>query len=148
MGWTDISASRKDADSPLDEDLISDLDDNTTYNHDRAIRSGTHATGVRTCMARGRESFSGSAISTIDVPIDFTAQTDGDPNFGAEPIVCITLEENTGGDVWAPTDSPTHYIADGSLTTAGCTVSIKWLATKDFQGWVHWIAIGTVTTGE
>ncbi len=147
MGWTDISASRKDADSPIDEDLTGDLNDNTVYNHERAIRSGTHALGVRTCIARGRESFTVTSNSTIAVPIDFTAQDDGDPNFGAEPNVLLSLEEDTTGYNWQNT-SVAHYIEDATLTTSGCTVRIKWLDTQSWKGWVHWIAIGTVTSGE
>jgi hypothetical protein len=147
MGWTDISASRKDADSPLDEDLFSDLDDNTTYNYERAIRSGTHATGVRTAMARGKTSFSGSSISTIDVVLDFTAADDGAPSFSASPIVTTALEENTSGSSWA-TVIAAHHIKGGTLSATGCTIDVNWGGQANYQGWVHWVAIGDVTSGE
>ncbi len=148
MGWADIPAGWLASDSAFDEDLVDGLDDNTTYNHECAIRSGTHTTGVRTCMSRGRESFTPTSINTIAVPIDFTAPAEDDPNFGAEPIVCIALEENTSGDDWLG-GLVMCYIEDGTLTTSGCTVRINWVAAaQDFWGWVHWIAIGDVTSGE
>ncbi len=102
-GWTDISASRKDADSPIDEDLIGDLDDNATYNHERAIRSGTHTTGVRTCMARGRTAFDWSTTRVGTVSITFaTDADDGDPNFLAAPRVYATLAEDaTSSQEWS-----------------------------------------------
>ncbi len=127
--------------------MLGDLNDNTVYNKGHAIRSGTHALGVRTCIARGRESFTGSGIITISVPIDFTAQDDGDPNFGAEPNVLLSLEENTAGDNWL-TQLVALYVEDATLTTSGCTARVRWGASNNYQGWVHWIAIGTVTSGE
>lgn len=147
MGWTDISASRQDADSPIDEDLVGDIIANTEYNHDNAVRGGTHALGVRLAMARGRTAFGGSSISTIDVVIDFTAGEDGVPNFSDTPIVTTSIEEDTGGSSWGGVIAA-HHIKGGTLSGTGCTVDINWGGTAAYYGWVHWIAIGKVTSGE
>ena len=153
MGWTDISASRKDADSPIDEDLIGDMDANSIYNFDHAVRSGTHATGVRTAMARGTQGFSGSSWASLSVLVNFnTSHEDGQPNFLAAPIVAISLEEIDAGDNW-DNYNIASYIEHGTLTATQCYVKVRFTddtgeVSKDWEGKVHWIAIGLVVSGE
>ncbi len=149
-GWTDISASRKDADSPIDEDLFSDLDDNTTYNHERAIRSGTHATGVRTCIARGKTAWSFATGEYVIVLIEFDTALDGDPNFLAAPTVIMTLEEDpAGSDEWLG-EQPSVYLEETTVTASQCSGTVQFTPSSSLtvQGWIHWIAIGTVMAGE
>jgi hypothetical protein len=155
--FTVISDGRVDADSPIDEDLITDLRENDEYLFERAVRAGTHATGVRLAIARGADDFSdATADGTVSFSGTITFSTadsdDGDPNFDVAPRVILTIERN-GGDAWTANITamriPLH-ITDGSLSTTGftwgfeCTVA----GPNNIVGKVHWIAIGTVTTGE
>jgi hypothetical protein len=85
--WTTITDARIDADSPIDEDLMTDIRENAEYLYERHVRSGTATTGVRTIMARGKSSaqslsLDGTGNGSDTVAITFsTDATDGAPAF-------------------------------------------------------------------
>jgi hypothetical protein len=130
--------------------LIADLDDNATYNHDHAIRSGTHVTGVRTCMARGKTLFSWSAADSGTQAVLFSNAEDGDPDFLTAPIVTLSLQESPSGDAWLNKGPVAVHIDGGTLDENGFTAQIDFFQgdTLDATGWVHWIAIGEIQVGE
>lgn len=160
--YTTITDGQVDAESPLDEDLMSELRDNTAYNYERALRVGTNTTGVRRAMACGRKAWSitcsGSNGSTT-VAITFSSDAeDGNPNFdsGATPVVLFSLEEDdTGAEVdWGtnPADHVQAWIETGTLAYTGCTITIDVKnaagATDVYNGFLHWMATAAVTSGE
>jgi hypothetical protein len=149
MGWTDISDSRIDADSFVNVGLVGDMTANPVYNHDHAIRSGTHTTGARTCMARGKTQFSWSDVTTGTQAVSFSDALDGDPNFLAAPVVSMRLEESPAGEDWVSNGPATVYLEDDTLDEAGFTARVDFSGSAfDPTGWVHWIAIGEVQAGE
>lgn len=159
MGWNTIADGSVDADSPVNETLMTNMRDNMVYNHDRAVRSGTHATGVRLAIARGTYDFNITIVTgTVSHAFTFaTDATDGDPNFSAAPLVVFGMEERivTGGGTdcdWATDDTVvTANIQDGTLSSTGMTVDITCRTDSSdtyCKGTLHWVAFGAVTSGE
>lgn len=160
MAWTDIADSAFDADSPITEDLLEDVVENAEYNHERALRCGTHAVGVRLVMARGKEAFeftadgSGYGSSTQNVVFENDA-LDGDPNFTSAPVVYICLEEDDANTAWIAStginaDEWIAHISD-TPTADGFTAKVggkSLTASQVYNGFFNWIAIGAVTSGE
>ncbi|MCP4898882.1 MAG: hypothetical protein GY906_18070 [bacterium] len=161
MGWTDIDDTTFDAESPNVEGLFEDIVENTEYNFEHAVRGGTHAAGVRLATARGAVSF--TAVSQTLLQVDITLNgggtdcDDGDPNFDAAPRVILTIREDptsandftSGG---ASSFNEMHYwIEEGYPTTATCRCQV-WMddgsAGPNYKGMIHFIAVGTVTSGE
>jgi hypothetical protein len=160
MGWTDIADSAFDADSPITEDLLEDIVENVEYEHERALRCGIHATGVRLAMARGKKAFSfsadGSGYGSATATVTFSSDAlDGDPNFTSAPVVYMCLEEDDADTAWLVTgginaDEWIAHISDTPSTTGfTAKVAAKSLtASQDYDGFFNWIAIGAVTAGE
>ncbi len=153
--WTNIAAGSVDVDSPITTTLLTNLRDNGAYNNERALRSGTHATGVRLAFARGKEAISdttdGGGLAKIVATITFSSgSTDGNPNFTSVPTVYVCLEEDTIGAAWTDVHL-WHVFVDDIPTTSGFTATVfgSGLAnTTVYNGFVNWIAVGPVTSGE
>ena len=163
--WTTISDSRVDADSPVTESLVTDLRENTEYNHERAVRSGTHGAGVRVATAKGRTAFSdttdGSGDVTTTASITYSTDADDsvDPNFSANVRPVWSLEEDSSGgnQAWvnftsSGTDTLTAYVLDGTADDGlGFNVSVVFgggAATTAVAGFINWKVEGTVASGE
>ena len=128
MGWTDIANSEFDVDSPITETLMTEIVENGEYNHDHALRTGTHATGVRMAFARGVNSteFSigtnASGEGNDNVTITFSDATDGDPKFDSAPNMWFSFTEGTTAPAWASTAVFSAYILQGTLSATQATV--------------------------
>lgn len=156
--WTAISDARIDAESPIDEDLVTDIRENAEYLHERAVRAGTHGTGVRLAIARGKvydtaaTDGSGNMSSIALAPVTFSTDAlDGNPNFSSAPVVVISIEESSTDDEWTTSYSVQCNIREASVATTGFTA--EWFvtgatATATIGAYIHWIAIGPVTAGE
>ena len=154
--YTNISASRVDADSPVDEEFGGDAADNDQHLFEHALRCGTYATGVRLALARGATdldiNLDGSGNGQSSDAITFTTALDGNPAFSVAPT-CIGLvfeELSTGGDVGTPTSLMVR-IEEGSLSTSGFTVvtTVRGggaTVTVDFR--IHWAFVGAPSSGE
>lgn len=163
MGWTSITSTRYDADSPIDEDLMGDIVGNGNFLFDSAIRCGTFAVPVRLAEARERHSGGGTESSGFRVTVTVSptygvgaSADDGNANFASAPRVVFSLEEDTSsgsGQDW-DTDDITitrAYIPDGTISTTGfsCTIVFDGVTSSaDVDFYLHWIAIGPVTPGE
>ena len=157
--WTDISAARLDADSPVDEDLSNDLNDNDKSIRERQLRCGIHSAGVRLALARNATTLdvtlSSNSGQSTDAIVFSSGAADGNPNFSATPT-CIGLvfeELSSGADLGATGGiSITCQIEEGSLSTTGFTAITTVLnagtasGTVDFK--LHWAFVGPVTSGE
>jgi len=156
MAWTDISSSREDQDSPVDEDLMGDIIDNTEYNFDHAVRGGTHATGVRLAIARGYvqvlDTTVGADYKKTGTVTFSTDAADGNPNFDSSPFVWMTVREILGGgtyDTWSTAIySVSPYIEDVSPTDFDWCVQFHNGGDPDIGFQLWWMAIGAVTAGE
>lgn len=159
MGWTSISDTRTDSDSPVDEDLLVDLSDNSQYNYDHALRCGTDSSGVRLVLARGAiEIDETSVIADVAMTGTVTFATvghadDGDPNFNSTPRIEFGFEEDsTGGYVeWKATAGVRAW---GAVLTAVSSTAFSYRVQFennsgiDIKGYVHWAAIAEPSTGE
>lgn len=155
--WTSISSTRLDADSPIDEDLTTDLDDNAKSIRERQLRTGIHALGVRLALARGEKAASVAISSGLGTSIDtitFSSDaTDGNPNFSAAPTVLgLTFEElSTGVDIGTSDPAVSCYIEEGGPTTTTLAVvtSVQDAANDGTLNFlIHWAVVGPVTSGE
>ena len=157
--YTTIAGIRVDADSPVDEDLISDLRDNAASIRERQLRTGTHVTGVRLTLARGISASttittdgSGNGLDTIGVGFAGDS-SDGDPNFSAAPsCLGLTFEElSTGDDLGGTAPSVSCWINEATLDASGFTavISVRGGAvTANIDYKLHWAFVGPVTSGE
>jgi len=154
--WTTIPDSDCDADSPVDEDLMGDLKENVEYLYERAVRGGTHATGVRVVLARGTITDTSLTDGAGDiwnqtVALSFSTAIDGDPNFDSAPVVVVTPEESSASTDWGTTWQVSASIVEGTRTASGCT--IEWTirsgpASSTIGVVLNWIAVGLPTAGE
>ena len=158
--FTSIAAGRRDADSPVNESLVDDAIENTEYNQERALRCGTHTTGVRQAYARGLDTFStstnGSNIILSGTVTFSTDSADGNPNFLSAPYVWFALEENTdgGGSLQWTSGNVYNFRGPYLIDTTRANTGFSWELVVDknsgatFEGNVYWFAIGEVTAGE
>jgi len=157
--YTDISAARTDADSDVDEDLMTDLADNDRHNFSHALRCGTFTTGVRRAFAGGTHddtiNTDGSGHGTSTGTITFASDAvDGPPNFSATPLLLtLTAQElSTGADlgtndpsvsVWLDeTNGITSTVINYVLTVRNATT----LSAIDIR--IHWAVAGLPTGTE
>ncbi len=161
MAWTTIPSTDVDADSPVDEDLMGDLNDNVQYVFDSAIRGGAFATPLRSVYCGGYFTFSGTTSSGGDFDngpnaIDFDADSQlGAPNFavGELPLVTFSLAEDkaSGQTDWGNFDSVCAYIEYPLHDNEGVSITIKGrggLNTVAYAGRCYWQAIGGAADGE
>jgi len=146
MGWTDISAGRQDADSPIDEDLIEDIVGNTEYNHDCAVRSGTHASGVRRALGLVAKTFTQGSANSETVTVTFATDCVEDPNFNSAPYPL-------GQPVLLRNDTTVNDFPDRcwflTMTSTGCTVRINYDAgSPNSSVTMYFGVVGEVTSGE
>ena len=157
--WTDITSTRVDADSPVDEDLVGDLNDNSKSLREQALRCGTNTTGVRLTLARGRFAAnitldgSGNGVDTNTITFSSSA-TDGDPNFSAAPTCLgLTFEESSvaGDEVGSPSEISLTINESGGVTaTAANLVTVIRGGTTGvtINYYIHWAFVGPMTSGE
>lgn len=160
MAYTDIPDTDIDADSDIDDAILEDLVENAEYNHDHAMRGGTHLVGVRLAVARGVTAFSDSISSGsqdgTQAIVFATDAIDGDPNFSEVPVFKYSMEEDGTGVAWsaftqATSDSWEHFVESGSQTSAGVTIRNTITGSSSdgtFKANINWIAFGLVTAGE
>ena len=157
-----INSTRTDADSVPDEDLFDDLRLRGDYLFESQLRCGEDAdtSRVRLAYARGRTAFTDptAAGGTIVVSgtIAYSTATDGDPNFSGVPAVIVSLESDDSGgsnewDQGADEILVTVHVDYGTITTSQFDYVVKGInldGAEDFDGFIHWQAIGPVTSGE
>ncbi len=154
--WVNIASAAIDVDSPITTTLLTNLRDNGAYNNERALRAGTHATGVRLAFARGKEAISdtsdGGGLANMTATVTFSSgSTDGNPNFTSAPTVYVILEEDTAGASWLMASQTWTVFLDDIPTTSGFTAQVRGSGvtnTTVYNGFVNWIAVGPVTSGE
>lgn len=158
--YTAIANTDFDASSPVDEDFVTALRDNSQYNFNHAIRCGTFAAGARLAHDDGRTSFNGTTDGSGNLSVTVTCSFTASINFDSAPVfVCSPEEVTTGspaGIVWtnftdAVSEAFTHYIASGSVSTTQAQVTLEFNAgpaSSQVRGRINWIAAGLVTAGE
>lgn len=154
--WTAITSGQTDEDSAFDETLADGLRDHCIYNHDHAIRCGTHSSGERLTLARCLEAFNAtSCIANKEFTGTVTFSTgsdDGNPNFDAAPRVIFGFHQYTEGyDAWSAANNIYRWSAVvTSISDSGFDWRVQFynLAGVDIAGYFHWAAVGPVTAGE
>jgi hypothetical protein len=152
--WTDIAAGSRDQDTPVWEATANALYNNTLYNQERALRCGTHATGVRLAEARGIVSLSQAAAGEdhlFTTTVTFSsAADDGDPGFSVAPTIKLLVTEYIYTNWSASVYPKAYYIQAGTRTASAFSLDIQFEnpAATDVGVRVHWEARAAVTVGE
>ena len=151
MGWTNISSGRYDADSPVDEDLIGDIVSNTEYNHDHALRGGTHSTGVRLAVAMGVKTITfGASSYDASSTVTFSSDSDhGDPNFSSSPRVFLSFTTSSAS-FSTGANNVNFTVGTSTITSTSFDIDLHRNSTSPGTQNVDvaWLAIGQVTAGE
>lgn len=155
--WTVIPDTDTDADSPLTEDLVTDIKENAEYLHERAVRAGTHTVPVRLAFARGvyidtASTDGGGDTGIVTQAITFAAEAiDGDPNFSVAPTVVVSIQESTAHDDWGSPSVVSVWLDETAVSTTGFTVSwqlVGGAASAAIGARISFFAAGLVTSGE
>ena len=156
MGWTDISDSSFDADSPITDTLMQQIVENGEYNHDHAIRGGTNAAGVRLALSRHKSSeftISMDANGNGSVGWDITVAnaTDGAPNFANAPVPVGFMCEDSGGgaSAWGNGAVYSVKLVSSSTTTVSTRIAVvNGPASTTIKGYLYVTLLEEVTSGE
>ena len=174
--YVDVPTTDTDQDSPVKTAVVTQLNTNTKYNHDHALRCGydaaavfpntTEGVPVRLAVGQGwtgtgvGEADTGAAPGGVDkrydITFNFSSFTDGDPNYDSAPTVMVQIERNTANAGWDETrgfgavhgKSVCVFLTGVTASTAYITVAFENPANADTRGYINVIAIGPVTSGE